>query len=238
MVRKKCLLLLNHNKDDKFYIDEIKKISKNKNFRLFISDNFKIINKTFDFVFCINYPKIIPKKYIDSVKNGIYVFHSSDLPEGRGWAPIYHSILSNKKNHVLTMIKINEKVDRGEIIAKAYFKKREGENADSLREVDNIMTIKIIKKVIDDLLLFRLKGKKQTGRGSYCPKRSPSDSEVKAEDSLKKIHYHCLAVTDEYPAFYYYKNKKYIIKIRPESLEELNEGDIKIVTFYEKYPAQ
>lgn len=235
MRKKKCLLLLHHNKNNEFYIKKIGEISKNKKFTLVVGYDQKNIDKNIDFVFCIDYPKIISPKYIELVKKGIYVFHSSDLPEGKGWAPIYHSIMNQKKkNHVMTTIKINEKVDAGEIIVKTYFKKREGENADSLKEVDKIMTIKTIQRIIDDLLSFELKGQRQKGKGSYYKRRTLADSEVDVKDSLENIHYHCLAVAKEHPAFYFYKNKKYIVSIRPESLEEFSEHDIKIISFYKK----
>lgn len=229
---KRCLLLVNGNKDDPLFIRELKSLAGRKKFKLTVGYDHKKIKDSINFVFSINYRKIIPAEYLNRAQNGVFVFHGSDLPKGRGWAPIYHSIASGDKKYVLTMLKINEKVDGGEIIAKAYFKKRAGENADSLRTVDRLMTFEIINEVIGDLLLFNLSGQKQEGEGSYCRQRTPSDSEVRAEDSIKKVHYHCLAVTNEHPAFYYYKNKKYIINIRPELLDELNEKDIKIVSFY------
>lgn len=234
MIKRKCLLLFGDKKEI-FFIHALKKLSKEKKFTLVMSDNHQAINKTIDFVLCIRYPRLIPKEYIDSVQNGIYVFHSSDLPKGKGWAPVYHSIVNSKeKKHVLTTLKINEKIDAGEIIAKTYFKKRNGENADSLMEVDNIMTMKTIQQIIGDLLFFSLKGKKQIGKGSYYKRRFPQDSEVQSEDTLQKIHYHCLAVGGSHPAFYYFQGKKYIIHIRPESLDECIQSDIKITTFYEK----
>ncbi len=222
------------DKGEVFFIRALSELAKKKNFELSISDDFDDMHQGFDFVFCINYPRLIPKNCIDAVKNGVYVFHSSDLPEGKGWAPLYHSLLSNRKEHVLTTLKINEKIDAGELIVKTYFPKRNGEYTESLREVDNVMTMKTIYAIITDLLSFSLQGKKQKGKGSYYKKRLPEDSEVRPEDTLKKIHAHCLAVGGSYPAFYYLKGKKYIVHIRPESLEPFQEKDIRIEPLYEK----
>jgi|GEM_PF-2542806 methionyl-tRNA formyltransferase len=235
---KKCLVLISDNKDNDFYIQAMKNLAREKKFRVAISKKYEDLgDQRADFVFCFNYRRIIPEKYIRLAKNGIYVFHSSDLPDGKGWAPIYHSLISAKPDHVLTALKIDATVDGGEIIAKTYFRKRAGENADSLRSVDNLMTIATIKKIINDLLKYKLTGQIQPPNDNYRPKRNPEDSEITIQQTIEQIHRQALAVTGTHPLFYHYQGKKYLITIRSESLDPFRPQDIRIKTFYEKHSA-
>ena len=65
-------------------VDSLKK-NNIRNYKL-LEDESDISNNL-DFVFVSGYYKIISDKVIDRVRYGIYCFHESPLPEGRGHAP-------------------------------------------------------------------------------------------------------------------------------------------------------
>ena len=50
----------------------------------------------------------------------LIIFHSSDLPKGRGWAPIYHALAENRSEHVISAILAAPKVDSGDKIGRAH----------------------------------------------------------------------------------------------------------------------
>ena len=58
------------------------------------------------------------------------------------------------------------------------------------------------------------------GKGTYYKRRLPEDSEIDIEKSIKK-NFNLLRVVDneKYPAFFYYKGKKFIIKIYNQNYE-------------------
>ena len=66
----------------------------------------------FDLIILWSYRKII--KNIEN-KNNIILFHSTDLPKGKGWAPIYYSIFNNEKFFTISGITASNKVDSGKI---------------------------------------------------------------------------------------------------------------------------
>ena len=50
--------------------------------------------------------------------------------------------------------------------------------------------------------------------GNYTKKKYPSDSELNINFSIKKLFNQMrIANNDEWPSFFYFKNKKFIIKI-------------------------
>ncbi len=63
-----------------------------------------------------SYGKIIPKRILDFPKHGTINVHPSLLPKLRGASPIESAILTEKETGV-TIIKLDEKVDHGPILA-------------------------------------------------------------------------------------------------------------------------
>ncbi len=187
-----------------------KSFLKNYKFNFKISKNFKKI-KNQDIVFILNYTKILPKSFL--IQNHLnLVVHASNLPKGKGFAPIQWQILNNKKNILLCLIEAVERVDSGSIIEKKSIKFKGYELNGEIRHIQGNETIKIIKKFLNKYPKF--KRKKQSGKSTFFRKRKPEDSELNINKSLKK-NFNLLRIVDneKYPAFFYYKKKKYIIKI-------------------------
>ena len=158
-----------------------------------------------------NYRKII--KNVEN-KNNIILFHSSDLPKGKGWAPIYRAVYNEEKNYVISGICAANKVDSGDIIIQAKFRIRPNYTAEFIRKLDDEISIMMIKKILKKFKNKRLVGKKQNGRSTYFERRKPEDNELKG----KKIINHLRACEEHHPAFFYYKNEKFIVTVYPEKL--------------------
>ena len=105
-----------------------------------------------------------------------------------------------------------ERVDSGSIIEKKSIKFKGYELNGEIRHIQENEKIKIIKKFLNKYPKF--KRKKQSGKSTFFRKRKPEDSELNINKSLKK-NFNLLRIVDneKYPAFFYYKKKKYIIKI-------------------------
>ena len=98
--------------------NEIKKIFK-KNIKIFNSP--KKVTLDNELCFVISYYKIIPKKYFKkNIK--FLVNHESNLPENRGFSPLYWQILQGKTKIVSTLFSPDSnKVDKGKIILKKKY---------------------------------------------------------------------------------------------------------------------
>ena len=200
LLDKKNNWIINHIKNSKY--KDIKKI------KIFWSIE-KI--KNYDLVFIINYTKLIPKKFL---KNNRYnlVVHSSDLPKGKGFAPLQWQILENKKKIFFSMININDKIDSGDILMKSNIKLNGSELYEELMQIQSEKVLQMINKVIK--IFPKIKFKSQKGKGSIYKKRSPDDSEININKSIKsQFNKFRIVNNDKWPAFFYYKKKKYILKI-------------------------
>lgn len=189
----------------------IKKSISKKKFLVKIDTNeLKLIN--FDIVFILNYSKIIKESILNNYKIPL-IIHASDLPKGRGFAPMIWQILNNKNEITISLFKASKNFDEGNIIYKTKLKFDGTELYNELRE-------KLSKKMFDLISLFlkkypKIKYYKQKGEPTYFKKRTPSNSELNMNKSIKS-QFNLLRVCNNelWPAFFKYKSNTYIIKIK------------------------
>ena len=83
----------------------------------------KIINKIKelnpDIIFVIAYGYILPKEIIEIPKFGCFNFHGSILPKYRGAAPIQRAIIAGEKTTGVTVIKVDQGLDTGDVVLDA-----------------------------------------------------------------------------------------------------------------------
>ena len=73
-----------------------------------------------DFIVVVAYGQILKKWLIDLPKYSILNVHASILPKLRGAAPIQRAILEDFKRTGVTIMEIDEGLDTGDMLAKAY----------------------------------------------------------------------------------------------------------------------
>lgn len=101
---------------------EVKKFSLQKNLRL--KEFGKIDNEAFyflqknrpDLIIVAAYGVIFPEKLLTLPEFGCLNFHASLLPKFRGPAPIQTVLLSGRKTTGMTLMRMDKKVDHGEIV--------------------------------------------------------------------------------------------------------------------------
>ena len=186
-----------------------KTLDKKKYFKK-ISFNSRSFNN-FDILFIINYTKIINNSVLKKIKLPI-VIHASDLPKGKGFSPLMWQVLENKKKIKVSMIKAVKKVDSGPIIFKKQIKLNGTELYDELRLKLSKVIVYLMKKLL--IVYPNLKLKSQKGNSTFYKKRQPKDSNLNINKSLKS-QFNLLRTCDNrnWPAFFSYKNRKYVLKI-------------------------
>lgn len=169
----------------------------------------------------LNYTEIIPPSTLELAERGFVLFHSSDLPEGRGWAPIYNTIIKGLPL-VQTMLFVEEDVDSGPMIAKARYPLEGVELESEVRYIDERLTIILIDECLRSVVEEDVQGKPQSDEdATYWDRRYPEDSEVNISDSLGSIVNHLRAVPDDAPAFFEYRGRKFAIEISDLESSEL-----------------
>ena len=189
-----------------------------KKYKKYLANNFisnhNKLKKNYDITIIISYYKIIPKKFLSFSKFNLVV-HESNLPKGRGMSPLYWQILKGKENIVFTLFECSKNLDEG----KFYFKKQFKFEASLLFEEIKNKQLKCAFHMVDLFIKKysrnkNVKNKVQIGKASYLPKIQSSFSEININKSIKS-QFNKLRTRDNknYPAYFYYKKRKYIIKI-------------------------
>ena len=187
-------------------INELKKLEN----KVYFSSHYKNIKKG-DLLIIIATKTILGKK--DLKKNIFNInVHPSNLPKGRGGAAVIWNILNNKNYFYLTLHEATEKVDSGDIYLKKKIFFNNFELSDAIREKQATNTIKMILKLVKNI--YKIKPIKQKGKPTYLKKRTPKDSEVNINQTIKSQFNLLRSVDNErYPAFFMFKKRKFILKI-------------------------
>ena len=59
------------------------------------------ISQDDDLTFCLSYYRLIKPPYFNWPKHGTFVAHASDLPKGRGWAPVNWALIHGEERVVV-----------------------------------------------------------------------------------------------------------------------------------------
>lgn len=164
--------------------------------------------------FYLSYTKIVPVEYINKTYQSLVV-HASDLPQGKGFSPWVWQILEGKNSIPLSLFKIVESLDAGPILLKDFLLLN---GTELLQEIRYLLSLKIQEIIIFYLCLdTHLEGIPQEGVETFYRKRNQQDSELDIKKSIEE-QFNLLRVVDNinYPAYFIYKGKKYIININKQ----------------------
>ena len=165
-----------------------------------------------DLVIIVAYGIIIPKDYLSLSKLGFINLHASILPEWRGAAPIQRSIINKDKETGISVMKINEKLDEGDISHIFKINIEENENAQTLSDRLSNLASEKISEVIDSIFDKEVTFKPQDhSKATYAEKIKKTEGLIdwndKAEDIIGKIN-----GLYPYPGGYFiYKGERYKI---------------------------
>jgi len=140
-----------------------------------------------DLIVLISYGKILPSSLINIPKIASINVHPSLLPKYRGPAPIEWALINGETKTGVTIIKMDEKIDTGEIIIQKEVE---------ILPIDNAITLKNkLSQIASDVLIegieiIKKNGKTypQKGTPSYAPKLKKEDGLIKWEKPSEKIH--------------------------------------------------
>lgn len=166
-----------------------------------------------DWLFIIGWSQIAGKQILEAPRIGCIGMHPTLLPRGRGRASIPWAILKKLPETGVTMFRLDEGVDTGDIIAQEVIPLQKEITAAELYEKVKQAHIQLIRNNWEDIINGTASFRKQEeALATKWPGRRPSDGEItgdmKVEDALTLVR----AVTHPYPgAFYEEEGKKWRI---------------------------
>lgn len=170
------------------------------------------INNSYDIVFILSYHRLIDREFLLKHKHNI-VIHESDLPLGKGWAPLFWQILEGKNEIVFTMFEAADGVDNGDVYMKKTLQLTGTELNEELRKKQADLTIQMCQEFINQYDTFK-QTTPQTGSESFYSKRTPQDSELDINKTIKE-QFNLLRIVNnnEYPAFFELDGYRYRLTI-------------------------
>lgn len=162
-----------------------------------------------DFIITAAYGKILPKSVLDSPKHGCINVHGSLLPKYRGSAPIQRCVLSGDKVTGVTIMKMNEGVDTGDILLEKEYpvgaNSTSGDIFDALSKLAPDALIEALNKIKDGTI----KPKKQDeALATLAPMIKKEEALIDWNKSAYEIHNLIRGMNPWPVAFSYIEDKK------------------------------
>lgn len=170
-----------------------------------------------DFCFCLSFSCIVPSS-IRSQYLHTLVVHESDLPQGRGWAPMTWQILEGKSRIPVTLIEAVDTVDAGPIYLQEWINLAGTELHPEWRALQAQATQNLCRQWVRVYPGILEKARQQEGECSVYARRRPVDSRLDSKKTLAE-QFDLLRVVDnkKYPAFFEMKGRRYRFCIEPWS---------------------
>ncbi|MGM7634672.1 formyltransferase family protein [Bacillus sp. Hm123] len=180
-----------------------------------------------DWLFIIGWSQIAGKEVIQTPVHGCIGMHPTLLPLGRGRAAIPWAIIKGLKETGVTMFKLDEGVDTGDIIGQGIIPLEENITATELYKQVDQMHISLISKYWKDIVHNDITFTKQNeSEATEWPGRKPEDGEIFNNMTMDEADKLVRAVTHPYPGAFYY-NGDHIFRIWAAKTN-LDEGEIKL----------
>jgi methionyl-tRNA formyltransferase len=165
-----------------------------------------------DFIFVIGLSQLIPKEILDMAKKYSIGFHPTPLPKFRGRAALPWLIILGVRDSKVTLFKLDQGMDSGDIICQYPYKIKETDYAmDVYIKVCDAMRLALkecIPSIYDESVEFI---KQNHEEATYLLIRRPEDGKIDWNLSGKEIETLIRAANKPYPgAFAYYKKTKVV----------------------------
>ncbi len=180
-----------------------------------------------DLILTAAYGKILPSSILDLPKLGCINVHASLLPKYRGAAPINWSLIKGEKKTGITMIKMDEGIDTGPILARRPLEIEPTDNTDTLGKRLSDIAAEMLPEFFKNLIDGRLEEKPQDDSyASYTPMLTKKDGLINWNESAEQIHNRIRGLYP-WPVAYTYLNKKQIRLIASDTAEgQASPGEI------------
>lgn len=164
-----------------------------------------------DILLLLGCTSIIPPNILQRNKYN-FIIHESALPKGRGWSPIAWQVLEGKNKIPIVLFEATEELDAGPIYLEDYIQLDGSELLPEIKQKQWEKTEELIIKLLEKWP--NLKSVPQEGKPSYYRKRTGKDDKLDPQKSVIENFNHLRIVDNKkYPAWFQYKNQKYIVKI-------------------------
>ena len=173
----------------------IKKFAKEKNIPVFAPSKLddqtleEIRSQSPDLIIVVAYGKILPKNLLDLAPYGALNIHASLLPKYRGPSPIQNTLLSGEKETGITIIKMDEHIDTGEILGQKKISIEPDETLPQLSEKLAKLSAELILEILPLWIDKKITPQKQDdSQATLCQMIERSDGRIIWTDEAESIY--------------------------------------------------
>lgn len=223
------------NKSGRIYLDEIAERENTPLLKINNINDSEVIESLkkleIDWLFIIGWSQIVKKEVLETPTKGCIGMHPTLLPEGRGKAAIPWAIIKGLDKTGVTMFRLDEGVDTGDIIGQGVIEINDNTTATDLYEKVDKIHVELISKywyeIVNDKVILM---KQDEAKATEWAGRKPEDGELFSSMIMDEADKLVRAVTHPYPGTFYRDGDK-VIRIWSAKVDP-NEGEIKLSDGY------
>ena len=172
---------------------------------------FKIFKELFpDIVVVVAYGQLIPKNFLNIAKFGFINIHASLLPKWRGAAPIQRAIMNEDKKIGVSIMKIEEKLDSGPVLAS---KEIELDQNAIHGEIEKKLSVVGANLLVENLQKLESGNLKFIGQihseATYAEKISKGETKINWRLDATKVLAHIHGLSPSPGAWFEYENERF-----------------------------
>jgi methionyl-tRNA formyltransferase len=178
----------------------------------------KIKKLGLSFMLVLGWHYMLPRSTRELSKLGAWGIHASLLPNYAGGAPLTWAIINGEKQTGVTLFKLDDGVDDGDIISQKSFFIEEKDTIKEVYEKATLLSKEILLEVLANINNIKFKRQDKNKIRIY-PQRKPEDGEIDLSKTVDEIYNFVRAQSSPYPGAFIKTadGKKLIIeKIRKE----------------------
>ena len=164
-----------------------------------------------DIVFILSYTKILPPSFLQQNRLNL-VIHASDLPRGKGFAPVQWQVLAGADVIPVCLIEAGEKVDAGDIILRHEIRLEGHELYEELRTAQAQACCALVREFL--AIYPHFTRTRQEGEETFYPRRRPADAQLDVDKTIRE-QFNLLRIgnNEGWPSFFVLNGQKYTLKI-------------------------
>jgi methionyl-tRNA formyltransferase len=180
-----------------------------------------------DFFVVAAYGKILRKQTLDLARHGSYNIHASLLPRYRGAAPIQRAIMDGCDETGVTIMRMDEGIDTGDIVLQQSTHIRETDNFESLHdrlaELGGILVVEALSLIATEKAQFR---PQDNSTATLAAKLTREDELIQWESSKRHVWNQIRALYPGSGAYCYVKTDKgmKLVKLLTAEMERFVHG--------------
>ena len=174
-------------------------------------EEFKIFKELSpDIVIVVAYGQIIPKKFLNIPRFGFINIHPSLLPKWRGAAPIQRAIMNRDKKIGVSIMKIEEKLDSGPILALKEIELDRTATHGEIEKKLSIMGANLLVENLNKLEAGNFKFVEQVNdKATYAKKIDKSETRINWSLEADKVLAHIHGLSPNPGAWFEYENERF-----------------------------